>query len=817
MADFIQIKDAAENNLKNISVNIPKNKFVVITGPSGSGKSTLAVDILQRESQRQYFEMNGMTTNFINKPKVGSIAGLSPSIGVSQHTTTNRNPRSTVGTVTDMYTYLRIIYEKLGERECPNCHVRVRKPADLAEESLTMPCSNCGYEMKNLNKAHFSFNTLEGACETCLGLGKTLSIRTELIFDEERSLNEGAVTTWFKNIIDYYGLVLKAAAKHYGFEFDMDLPLKDFSPEQRDLLYYGVESEQFKQHFPDTPPPKTTNKGKFEGVVTAMWRRYQEREGVSNEAMYFYHQLCPECHGEKLKKESRQVFVAGLPISEVSKKPLDQMLVWVQDIAKELEDRESSIARSLVFELKVKIERIVSIGLGYLSMERQSVTLSGGESQRLRLATILGSALSGVLYILDEPTAGLHPKDTAGLVQVLKQLRDLDNTVLVIEHDVDVMEQADWIIDIGPGAGMKGGEIVGQGTLESLKAQEQSVTGNYLKEIYVPKPERRAGICQKITVYNAVKNNLKDVTVSFPLGCFIAVTGVSGSGKSSLLFDIVAASAEEDHVREGYSRIEGLEAVERMVTVDQSALSRMQRSNIATYTEVYTLFRTIFAKLPESVERGLTAKHFSFNTEGGRCEHCQGMGFVLVNMHFLPDLEVVCPVCSGKRFKEEVLEVAYKEHSISSLLDLSIEESMELFTENRKVQTTIKLLLEVGLGYLKWGQTLTTLSGGEAQRLKLAKELNKPAKGQTLYILDEPSTGLHPNDVKQLLLLLNKLVDAGNTVIIVEHNTEMIQETDWIVDLGPAGGEEGGYVVAEGTPEQVAKNPASYTGGFLKV
>ncbi|MDN7246066.1 excinuclease ABC subunit UvrA [Planococcus shenhongbingii] len=817
MTDFIQIKEAAENNLKNISVNIPKNKFVVITGPSGSGKSTLAIDILQRESQRQYFEMNGMTTNFINKPKVGSIMGLSPSVGVSQNTTTNRNPRSTVGTVTDMYTYLRVIYEKLGERECPNCRAMVKKPADLDEESLVMQCPNCGFQMKNLNKAHFSFNTLEGACETCLGLGKTLSIRKELVFDEERSLNTGAVRIWFQNLNDYYGLVLKAAAKHYGFEFDADMPLKDYSPEQRDLLYYGVESEQFKRHFPDIAPPKTTNKGKFEGILTATWRRYREREGVSNEAVYFYHQTCPECQGEKLKKESRLVFVAHKPISEVSRIPLDEILGWVQEIAKELEDREGSIARSLVFELKVKIERIVSVGLGYLSMDRQSVTLSGGESQRLRLATILGSALSGVLYILDEPTAGLHPKDTEGLVKVLKQLRDLDNTVLVIEHDVDVMEHADWIIDIGPGAGMRGGEIVGQGTLESLMTQEQSVTGAYLKETYHPKQKRRAGNGQKITVYNAVKNNLKNVTVSFPLGCFIAVTGVSGSGKSSLLFDVLAASAEEDHIKEGYNRIEGMEAIGRIVTVDQSALSRMQRSNVATYTEVYTLFRTLFAKLPESIERQLTAKHFSFNTEGGRCEHCQGMGYVFVNMHFLPDLEVICPVCSGKRFKEEVLEVTYQGHSISSILDLSIEESMPLFSENKKVMATISLLLEVGLGYLKWGQTLTTLSGGEAQRLKLAKELNKPVKGQTLYILDEPSTGLHPNDVKQLLLLLNKLVDAGNTVIIVEHNTEMIQETDWIIDLGPEGGDAGGFIVAEGTPEQVAKNAASYTGAYLKV
>lgn len=445
------------------------------------------------------------------------------------------------------------------------------------------------------------------------------------------------------------------------------------------------------------------------------------------------------------------------------------------------------------------------------------MTLSGGESQRLRLATVLGSDLSGVLYILDEPTAGLHPKDTEGLVSILKQLRDHGNSVLVIEHDVDVMKEADWIIDIGPGAGINGGIVVKEGTLSSLATQARSVTGVYLNEPYFPKTVRRAGTGECITITGAVKNNLKHIDVSFPLGCFIAVTGVSGSGKSNLLFDLLASSAEENHQKAGYDKITGMESIQSMVTVDQSALSRMQRSNIATYTDIYTGLRNLYANLPAAKEQQLTAKHFSFNTEGGRCEHCQGLGYVFVNMHFLPDLEVVCPVCSGKRFKGEVLAVHYEGQSISDVLDLSIEESLPLFQGQKKIVSTIKLLLAVGLGYLKWGQTLTTLSGGEGQRLKLAKELNKAVKGPTLYILDEPSSGLHPNDVKQLLLLVNKLVDAGHTVIIVEHNTEMIQESDWVIDMGSEGGEAGGEVVATGTPEQIAANPASFTGNFLNV
>lgn len=821
MLNSIRINGAREHNLKNISLDIPKHQFVVLTGPSGSGKSSLAMDILQRECQRQYMESSGLVSDSMSKPNVDSIVGLSPSISIGQHVT-NRNPRSTVGTVTDMYTYLRLIYEKIGERPCEQCQTIIQPTSDIItneDEAYSfdqfIDCPNCGHRQLKLTRTNFSFNTPEGACGTCEGMGTVADIDMEAVFNQDLSFLDGAVTFGFEAYNAYQGNILKAAAKHYDFDYDVNAPLKEYTQIQRDLLYYGAESDTFSAHFPDIKPPKSVGKGKFEGIITGMWRRYQEKAGNSGEAVFFYEHSCPDCEGKRLKKASRQVKVADASISDVSQYALEDMLEWLFNLKGELTDGNRPIVETFLHDLTTKVQRIIDVGLGYLSLDRQAVTLSGGESQRLRLASILGSGLTGVLYILDEPTTGLHPKDTQGLVKVMKQLRDLGNTVLVIEHDVAVMQEADHVIDMGPGAGRLGGQVVGQGLLDELLEQPDSVTGAFLRENPIIPNSRRQGTGQQLTIHNAHKHNLKNITVSFPLGCFVTVTGVSGSGKSTLLFDVLSASETNNKHFEGCDNITGFEAVNKMITASQSPMGRMKRSNVGTYTEVFTLLRNLFSALPQAKENKLTPKYFSFNTAGGRCDTCEGLGYVLVNMHFLPDLEVPCSVCHGKRFKDEVLDVTYKGHTISSILDLSIEECLPLFKEHKKISTIIELLCEVGLGYLQWGQSVTTLSGGEAQRLKLARELSKQTTGHALYILDEPSTGLHPNDVKKLLVLLNKLVDAGNTVIVVEHNGDIIKASDWVIDIGPEGGEAGGMVVAEGTPEEIKENKNSYTGAYL--
>ncbi|MFD2043296.1 excinuclease ABC subunit UvrA [Ornithinibacillus salinisoli] len=823
MKDVITNKNAHENNLKHVTVNIPKNKMVVLTGPSGSGKSTLAMDILQLECQRHYMESSGMISSWFTKPKVESISGLSPSISVGQHIT-NRNPRSTVGTVTDMYTYLRMIYEKLGERTCPNCHTKFSPQLETNAEVTHLEethhdteyvnCPTCNYEMERLTSSHFSFNTIAGACETCSGLGEVAEINTQAVFNEELSLRDGAVRIWYDSYAAYQISTLEAAASFYGIHFNADLPLKDYDNVLRDLLYYGVESDNFMMHFPDKKPPKKVSDGKFEGVLTGMWRRYKEKAGDTGEAVNFYKQPCNDCHGERLREESRQVKVEGTRITDISQSSLHEFLEWLKVLQEKHVQDEESLIETILHDLINKVTRVVDVGLGYLSMDRQAISLSGGESQRLRLASILGSGLTGVLYILDEPTSGLHPKDTKGLISVLRQLRDLGNTVLVIEHNIQVMEEADHIIDMGPGAGQLGGSIVGEGELHQLVEQPESITGAFLRENSFQTKQRRESNGQNVTIHQATKHNLKNITVSFPLNCFITVTGVSGSGKSTLVYDLLAEGMEGNPVK-GYEKLTGLESIKEKITVDQSPLSRMRRSNVATYTDAFTFIRNLFAKLPEAKQQKLTAKNFSFNTTGGRCEKCEGLGTVAVNMYFLPDLEVRCPSCKGKRFKDEILSVTLQGYSISDILHMSIEESLPLFRDQKKISTIINLLCEVGLGYLQWGQSLTTLSGGEGQRLKLAKELNKTSTGHTLYILDEPSTGLHPNDVRNLLLLLNKLVDAGNTVIVVEHNSDIIRDSDWVIDMGPNGGEEGGQIIAEGTPEQVAATRESYTGAFL--
>jgi excinuclease ABC subunit A len=815
LQDRILVKGAREHNLKNLSVAIPKNKLVVLTGPSGSGKSTLAMDTLFKEGQRQYLESMGLQG--ISKPKVDSISGLSPAISINQEIT-NRNPRSTVGTVTDMYTSLRMIFEKLGKRNCPECGYEIEPTMETEKEEGSFKeyiyCPNCRHRMEKLTRTHFSYNTTEGACPTCKGLGETVDIHLESVFHQERSIEDGAVDLWKGRYGEYQVYVVKAAFESYGVPVEEGLPLRDYSPEQRAILYYGVESDEVKAFFPDVKPPKTVDKGKFEGALTGMWRRFNEKAGASAEAeAYFYSQVCPDCQGARLNEISRNVMVENRTIPELVNRSLEEMLDWVHQLENALEREKYVLVEVFIQDLKTKLKRIKKIGLGYLTLDRQVITLSGGEAQRLRLSALLDSALTGVLYIMDEPTAGLHPRDTLGLVSILKRLRDLGNTVLLIEHDVDVMKEADYIIDIGPEAGSSGGTVVGQGTLQELMNQEESVTGKYLRQEEEIKSTYREGTGETITVHHATVHNLKNLTVSFPVGCLTAVTGVSGSGKSSLVFEALAKG--NDKIATGFERVTGLENFDQMIIVSQSPVSRMKRSNVATFIDVFTPIRNIFARLPEARDKGLTAKHFSFNTAGGRCENCQGLGYVTANMLFFPEMEVVCPICHGMRFQQHILSVKYNGYSINDILESSVQDCLDIFKEEKKVRTVIELLVEIGLGYLKMGQSLTTLSGGEGQRLKLAKELLKQGNKQSLYLLDEPTTGLHPNDVAQLLKLLNRLVDAGNTVIMVEHNSQMIRAADWVIDLGPEGGEAGGQVIAEGTPADIMRNKNSYTGQYL--
>lgn len=818
MRNAIIVKGARENNLKDLSVSIPKNKLVVFTGPSGSGKSTLAMDTLFNECQRQYLESMGMQG--INKPKYDSISGLSPAISINQHVT-NRNPRSTVGTVTDMYTSLRMIYEKLGKRKCPHCQYKIdpsiryeeiEKEADSFKEFIQ--CPNCGHRMEKLTRTHFSYNTTEGACPTCKGLGETVDIHEASVFHQDLSIDEGAVDLWKGRYGEYQAAIVKSAMAYYHVPIEDGLPLKDYNASQKAILYYGVDSDQVKKFFPDVKPPKTVEKGKFEGVLTGMWRRFSEKSGSSAEAEeYFYSQVCSDCLGERLNEASRSVTVENRRIPTLVTHSLEEMLAWINRLEKSLDEKNYMLVETFIQDLRTKLIRIDKIGLGYLTLDRQVITLSGGEAQRLRLAALLDSALTGVLYIMDEPTMGLHPKDTLGLVNVLKNLRDLGNTVLVIEHDIDVMKEADYIIDIGPKAGKLGGTVVGQGTLDELLHQEKSVTGKYLREPETLGRTNRKGDGQVITVHHATVNNLKDVTVDFPIGCLTTVTGVSGSGKSSLVFEALAKG--NNKMQHGFDSVTGLENFDQIILVGQSPLSRMKRSNTATYIDVFSPIRNLFAKLESAKDRKLTAKHFSFNTAGGRCENCQGLGYITTNMLFFPEMEVVCPVCDGRRFKQEILDVKYKGYSINDVLESSVQDALDIFQEEKKVRVILELLVEIGLGYLKMGQSLTTLSGGEGQRLKLVKELIKQGNKRSLYLLDEPTTGLHPNDVTQLLTLLHRLVDAGNTVIMVEHNSQMIRASDWVIDLGPEGGDAGGEIIAEGTPAQLKEIPKSYTGQYL--
>lgn len=844
MHDAIIIKGARLHNLKNIDLAIPKNRLVVFTGLSGSGKSSLALDTLYREGARQYMESLGMVTHGETRPPLDAITGLSPAISVDQHLT-NRSPRSTVGTATEVFTYLRVLFARLGHRPCPSCGLDVPPadvgdgaweeedagpdgvgPDDVGPDGESVACPHCAARLPALGMASFSFNKPAGACPACTGLGVVADVLIERVLDPSRSVLDDGVLIWDRFNTERLAITLARAGQHYGFTFDTHQPIGELGQAQTDLLVYGVESEQFRRHYPGVKPPPTVAKGYFEGVVTTLRRRYAE--GVSEAytsakgESFFARRTCPECGGTRLRAESRRVTVAGRTLIELSQLSLEEVAGWLAALPAGLSEAERAIAGPVITDLEVRLRRLVTIGVGYLTMERASPSLSAGEAQRLRLAALLGSGLTGVLYVLDEPTIGMHPRDTFRLIGVLRKLRDLGNTVLVIEHDTEVIRAADFVVEFGPGAGKHGGEVVIAGTPAEVAAHPASHTGAYLAgraRLPVRPPRGQDG--GELVIRGAAEHNLKGITVRIPLGRLVAVTGVSGSGKSSLMFDILDRAARQrfyaaTELPGRHEGIEGWEQIERVVTVDQSPLSRMPRSNAATYTDAFTAIREAFAATAEARRRKLTAGHFSFNIPGGRCERCEGAGVLAVNMHFLADVLVRCPACHGRRFKKEVLAVTYGGADIAAVLEMTIEEALAQFRDVPAAAARLGLMAEVGLGYLQLGQPATTLSGGEAQRVKLAKELARRGAGHTLYLLDEPTTGLHPADVARLLALLQRLVDAGNTVVVVEHHLDLIRAADWLIDLGPEGGAAGGRLVAEGTPEQVAAVAGSHTGRCLR-
>lgn len=816
--DSIIIKGAKQGNLKDISLKIPRNRIVVFTGLSGSGKSTLAIDTIYQECQRQYLEAIGYQG--ISKPKVDFIHNLSPAIRITQNEY-NKNPRSSVGTVTNIYTGLRMIYEKLSKRICPNCNKEIMS-SECKEEvekfesnfKVYMYCNHCNHKMEKLTRTHFSYNTREGACKTCQGLGKVLKVNKENVIDEHLSLEAGAIDFWEQRYKDYQISVLYNAFKYYGVPAEPHTPVNDFKEGQKLILFYGVESDEVKKNFPDIIPPKTVAEGRFEGIFPVLWRRLSEKGGESKKLdEYFRSDICHECMGERLNKLSRSVTVLDTRLPELVSLSLEELYQWLLKIEDYAKGTNKLMIESYLLDLKTKIRRIANVGLDYLSLDRQTMTLSGGEAQRIKLAATLDSNLTGIIYIMDEPTIGLHPKDTAGIINILKELRDLGNTVIVIEHDIDVMREADYIIDMGPGSGKHGGEIIGKGTLEELKKQDMSITGSYLKKKIQNPKKFRKGTGDTIEVKNANLYNLKNINVSFPVGCLTSVTGVSGSGKSSLVFEVLSKSNIRNQTN--HNKVIGTELFDQIIAVEQSFLTRMKRSNLATYSGVYSEIRKIFGGLKDAKDRGLTIKDFSFNTKGGRCENCEGLGYVISNMLFFEDLEITCPVCNGNQFNDVVLSIKYNGYNIKDVLKMSVEDGIYIFNKYPKVIKILKLLEDVGLGYLELGQSLTTLSGGEGQRLKLAKELINSEGKNNLYLIDEPTSGLHPIDVENFLVLLNRIVDSGSTIIVVEHNQQVIRASDWIIDLGPEGGINGGKVVAIGTPDDIIINQNSITGKFL--
>ena len=937
MQSHIFVKGARANNLKNIDIAIPRDKLVVVTGLSGSGKSSLAFDTIYAEGQRRYVEsLSSYARMFLGqmeKPDVDYIDGLSPAISIDQKTT-SKNPRSTVGTVTEIYDYLRLLWARVGTPHCPKCGKEIRQQSidqiidqimalpegtriqvmapiirgkkgehvkslenarksgfvrcridgalyELAEEitleknkkhsieivvdrlvirpditrrltdsvetaaslagglilinlvkedrdlsfSQNYACEDCGISIEELAPRMFSFNSPFGACPTCTGLGSQMKADPHLVIPNPAlSILEGAIAVsgWQNVKADSISrMYFEALGKKYGFK--LTTPFQDLSPEAQDIILNGTRGEKLTLTYERADGRGTFHQA-FEGILNNVERRFTETQSDASrkELEECMSQCpCPTCRGRRLKKEALAVTVGGLNIDEFCHKSVTDALDFVDGLT--LTETQAQIAQQILKEVKARLGFLRSVGLSYLTLSRQAGTLSGGESQRIRLATQIGSSLMGVLYILDEPSIGLHQRDNDMLLETLKHLRDLGNTLIVVEHDEDTMRAADYIVDIGPMAGVHGGEVIAAGSVEDIMAEPRSLTGQYLsgaKQIPIPS-RRRTGNGHELVIRGASENNLDNIDVTFPLGTFTCVTGVSGSGKSSLvneiLFKRLGADLNRMKTRPGkHKELEGEEFLDKVIAIDQSPIGRTPRSNPATYTGLFNDIRELFASTPDAKSRGYGPGRFSFNVKGGRCESCSGDGLLKIEMHFLPDIYVPCEVCKGKRYNRETLEVKYKGKNIHDVLDMTVDEGLEFFANLPKLRRKLETLSSVGLGYIKIGQSSTTLSGGEAQRVKLATELARISTGRTIYVLDEPTTGLHAADVHKLIEVLQKLVDAGNTVLVIEHNLDVIKTADYLIDLGPEGGDAGGYVVATGTPEQVAQTPGSYTGQYLK-
>ncbi|MFA5109483.1 MAG: excinuclease ABC subunit UvrA [Patescibacteria group bacterium] len=823
--NFIKIRGARTNNLKNISLDIPRDKLVVITGLSGSGKSSLAFDTIYAEGQRRYVEsLSSYARQFVglmDKPEVDLIEGLSPAISIDQRTT-GHNPRSTVGTITEIYDYLRLLYARSGVPYCPHCRTKLKKMAEEKKTSKIVrnreiksakmerfySCSTCDYRRPEAEPRDFSFNSASGACPTCGGLGTKSEIDRELVFNPNLSILEGAIKPLSHANLNGNGLLLELNGLATRHNFSLRPAIKDLTAEQRNLILTGD--------------------GQFGGLLKNLEEKYQETKSgfVKQEIEKVMRvSLCPTCQGARLKVESLTVKVNNLSIIEVADKSIKELLVllsvWLKTPS--ILNGGLKIAEPIIKEVIKNLEFLDNVGLNYLTLSRAAATLSGGEAQRIRLASQVGSTLSGVLYVLDEPSIGLHQRDNDKLIATLQGLRDNGNTVIVVEHDAATILAADWLVDIGPGAGDNGGQVLFTGTPLDIKNCDNSLTGAYLsgRKSIKPPVRFRPGNGKAIKILGATEHNLKNIDIAIPLGKLVAITGVSGSGKSTLMSDILANALSRKFYRAktepgAHRELSGLEFIDKVIDIDQSPIGRTPRSNPATYTGLFTYIRDLFAELPEARVKGLGAGHFSFNVPGGRCENCSGDGVIKVEMQFLSDVYLTCDVCGGKKFKPKVLEVLYQGKNIFEILDMTVEEAREFFRQHSALNQKLKTLEEVGLGYIKLGQSATTFSGGEAQRIKLATELSRRATGKTLYILDEPTTGLHFADIDRLLKVLNLLVDQGNTVLIIEHNLDVIKSVDWVIDLGPGGGDEGGYLVAAGTPPEVAKVAKSYTGKYLK-